>query len=48
MNYDGRIAVTIGGRGLKTASRIQNRSTQTTRQPGSAIKPLCRTYVCKR
>ena len=40
MNYDGRIAVTIGGRGLKTASRIQNRSTQTTRQPGSAIKPL--------
>ncbi|MBQ8752502.1 MAG: transglycosylase domain-containing protein [Clostridia bacterium] len=40
MNYDGRVAVTIGARGEKTASRIQNRSTQTTRQPGSAIKPL--------
>ena len=40
MDYDGRVVATIGARGEKTANRIQNFSTQTLRQPGSAIKPL--------
>ena len=40
MEYDGRVVATIGGRGEKTANRVQNRSTMSQRQPGSAIKPL--------
>ena len=30
----------VGGRGEKTANRIQNRATSSKRQPGSSIKPL--------
>ncbi len=40
MDYDGRVVATVGGRGEKTANRIQNRSTMSKRQPGSAMKPL--------
>jgi len=38
--YTGHIKGIVGGRGEKTASRTLNRATQTTRQPGSAIKPI--------
>lgn len=40
MDYSGRVVATVGGRGEKTADRVLNRSTQSKRQPGSAIKPL--------
>ncbi len=40
MDYDGRVIATVGGRGEKTGNRMQNISTQSRRQPGSAIKPL--------
>ena len=36
----GYVKAIIGGRGEKTLSRGLNRATQTTRQPGSTIKPL--------
>ena len=36
----GAVTGIIGGKGKKTESRGLNRSTQTTRQPGSSIKPL--------
>lgn len=36
----GHVKAIIGGRGEKTLSRGWNRATQTTRQPGSTIKPL--------
>lgn len=38
--YTGHIKGLIGGRGEKTADRVLNRATQTTRQPGSSIKPV--------
>ncbi len=40
MDYDGRVVATVGGRGEKDGNRTQNISTQSRRQPGSAIKPL--------
>lgn len=40
MDYNGRVVATAGGRGEKTAARVLNRSTQSTRQPGSSMKPL--------
>ncbi len=40
MDYEGRVVATVGGRGKKDANRVQNRSTQSRRQPGSSIKPL--------
>lgn len=40
MDYSGRVLATIGARGEKTANRLENLSTDTKRQPGSAIKPL--------
>ena len=36
----GNVLGLVGGRGTKTRSRILNYATQTTRQPGSSIKPL--------
>lgn len=38
--HTGYVKVITGGRGEKTGSRTLNRATSTTRQPGSAIKPL--------
>ncbi len=40
VDYSGRVVATVGGRGEKTANRVLNRSTQSTRSPGSSIKPL--------
>lgn len=40
MDYSGRVLATVGARGEKTANRLENLSTDTKRQPGSAIKPL--------
>lgn len=40
IDYNGRLIATVGGRGEKTANRILNRAVDSTRQPGSAIKPL--------
>lgn len=40
MDYDGRVVATVGGRGEKTANRVQNRATMAKRQIGSAMKPL--------
>lgn len=40
VDYDGRVIATVGGRGEKTANRVLNRSTQSTRSPGSSIKPI--------
>ena len=37
----GDILGIAGGRGEKTSSRILNYATQTTRSPGSSIKPVC-------
>ncbi|MFI3226853.1 MAG: PBP1A family penicillin-binding protein [Clostridia bacterium] len=37
---NGQVKGIIGGRGEKTAARVLNRATQTTRSPGSAIKPV--------
>lgn len=38
--YSGDILGLVGGRGEKTSSRILNYATQTTRSPGSSIKPV--------
>lgn len=38
--HTGYVKVIVGGRGEKTANRTLNRATNTTRQPGSSIKPL--------
>lgn len=38
--YTGNVLGLVGGIGEKNASRILNRATQSTRSPGSAIKPL--------
>ncbi len=38
--YTGEIKALIGGRGNKESNRTLNRATQTTRQPGSTIKPI--------
>lgn len=40
MDYNGRVVATVGGRGEKTANRVQNRSTDSRQQCGSSIKPL--------
>ena len=40
MDYTGRTVATVGARGEKTANRVLNRATQSTRQPGSAMKPI--------
>lgn len=40
MDYSGRVLATVGARGEKTGNRLENLSTDTKRQPGSAIKPL--------
>ena len=40
VDYTGKVIATVGGRGEKTANRVLNRSTQSTRSPGSSIKPL--------
>ncbi|MCL2488891.1 MAG: penicillin-binding protein, partial [Oscillospiraceae bacterium] len=40
MDYSGRVIATAGGRGVKEGNRTFNRSTMSSRQPGSAIKPL--------
>ena len=38
--YSGAIVGLVGGRGQKTVDRGLNRATQTTRSPGSSIKPI--------
>ncbi len=38
--YTGDVLGLVGGRGEKTSNRILNYATQTTRSPGSSIKPL--------
>ena len=38
--YTGDVLGLVGGRGEKTANRILNYATETTRSPGSSIKPL--------
>ena len=38
--YTGYVKGLVGGRGEKTASRILNRATSTTRSPGSSMKPI--------
>ena len=40
VDYDGRVMVTIGGRGKKEDNRVLNRSTQSVRSPGSSMKPI--------
>ncbi len=40
MDYAGRVLAVVGGIGPKEAPLCLNRATQSTRQPGSAIKPL--------
>ena len=40
VDYDGRVMVTIGGRGKKEENRVLNRSTQSVRSPGSSMKPI--------
>ena len=40
LNYEGELKAIVGGRGEKTANRLQNHASQSRRQPGSAIKPL--------
>lgn len=40
MDYHGRILGIVGGTGKKTANRVLNRASKSTRQPGSTIKPL--------
>ncbi len=39
-DYNGKMVAVVGGRGEKTANRIQNRATASKRQPGSSIKPI--------
>ncbi len=38
--FTGHVKGLVGGRGEKTASRILNRATATTRSPGSSMKPI--------
>ena len=38
--YNGNVVGLVGGRGEKSGNRILNYATQTTRSPGSSIKPL--------
>ena len=40
MDYSGRVLAVVGGIGEKEAPLCLNRATQSTRQPGSSIKPL--------
>lgn len=40
VDYTGRVVATIGGRGVKDANRVLNRSTQSMRSPGSSMKPI--------
>ncbi len=40
MDYDGRTIAVVGSRYEKTGNLVLNHATQTTRQPGSSIKPL--------
>lgn len=40
MDYSGRVLAVVGGIGEKEAPLCLNRATQSTRQPGSAIKPI--------
>lgn len=40
MNYEGRVLGIIGGTGKNKGSMLLNRATQSTRPPGSSIKPL--------
>ena len=40
IDYTGRVVATVGGRGEKTANRVLNRAVDSTRQPGSSIKPI--------
>lgn len=40
MNYSGQVLAVVGGVGPKEAPLCLNRATQSTRQPGSAIKPI--------
>lgn len=38
--YTGEVKAMVGGRGEKEGKRVWNRATQSTRSPGSSIKPL--------
>jgi len=38
--YTGEVKGVVGGRGVKSGSRLLNRATQSKRQPGSTIKPI--------
>lgn len=38
--YNGNIVGLVGGRGVKTDTRLLNRATMTKRQPGSSMKPI--------
>ncbi len=40
MDYKGRVLGMVGGTGEKEGNRVLNRAWQSTRQPGSTIKPL--------
>ena len=40
MDYKGRVVATVGGRGEKTGNRLLLRDTQSTRSPGSSMKPV--------
>lgn len=40
MDYSGRVAGIVGGRGQKTGDMVLDRATQSKRQPGSTIKPV--------
>lgn len=40
MDYQGRVVGVMGGAGTKTNNRSLNRATDSTRSPGSSIKPL--------
>lgn len=40
IDYKGHILGVVGGRGKKEGNRVLNRATQTSRSPGSTIKPL--------
>ncbi len=40
MDYTGKTVAVVGGRGEKTANRVLNRATSSTRQPGSTMKPI--------
>jgi penicillin-binding protein 1A len=40
MDYSGRVLATVGARGEKTGNRLWSNAIDTTRQPGSSIKPI--------